>query len=105
MFVPGWKYSFISDMPCTFLRLDVVDAGDVKKVVLVVVGEIAFHLRGVHAAVGLADVHHRQVQAGEDVDGHLANRQDAAQRDADEGDYHGKGTIQGESDQPHENCS
>ena len=43
-------------------------------------------------------------RAGEDVDGHLANRQDAAQRDTDESDDHGKGTIQCESDQPHENC-
>ena len=62
-----------------FLRLDVVDAGDVEEVVLVVVGQKAFHLRRVHAAVGLADVDHRQVQAGEDVDRHLANRQNAPQ--------------------------
>jgi hypothetical protein len=51
-------------------RLDVVNAADVQEVVLVVVGQKAFHLRRVHAAVGLADVDHRQVQAGEDVDFH-----------------------------------
>ena len=51
-------------------RLDVVDAADVEEVVLVVVGEEPFHLRRVHAAVGLADVDHRQVQGREDVDFH-----------------------------------
>ena len=61
-----------------FLRLDVVDARDVQEVILVIVRQKPFHLRRVHAAVGLADINHRQIQAGEDVDGHLPNRQDAA---------------------------
>ena len=39
--------------------LDVVDAGDVEEVVLVIVGEQPFHLRRVHAAVGLGDVDDR----------------------------------------------
>ena len=87
------------------LRLDVVDAGDVEKVVFVVVRQVSLHLRRVHAAVWLADVYDRQVQTGEDVNRHLANCEDAAQRDADKSNDHGKGTIQCEADQPHEDGS
>ena len=51
-------------------RLDVVDAADVEEVVLVIIGDEAFHLRRVHAAVRLADVDHGQIQVREDVDFH-----------------------------------
>ena len=60
--------------------LDVVDSRDVEKMVLVIVGQIAFHLRRVHAAIRLSHIDHRQVQAGKDVDSHLPNRQKASQR-------------------------
>ena len=53
-----------------FLRLDVMDAGDVQEMILVVVRQETFHLRRIHAAVGLADINHRQIEAGEDIDGH-----------------------------------
>ena len=74
---------------------------DVEEVVLVVVGQKAFHLRRVHAAVRLADVDHRQVQAGEDVDRHPANRQEASQRDRHQRNHHGNRTPQGKQDQFH----
>ena len=58
---------------------NVMNSVDVKEVVLVVVGNQPFHLRRIHTAVRLADVDHRQVQRGEDVDGHAFYRQfDAA---------------------------
>ena len=75
-------------------RFDVVDAVDVQEVVLVIVRKKAFHLRRVHAAIRLGHVDYGQVQAGKDIDGHLANCQDAPQGDADQRDDHGKGTIQ-----------
>jgi len=93
-------------------RLHVVDAADVEEVVLVVVGEEALHLRRVHAAVGLADVDHGQIEAREDVNFHapreaggigepelLADRsahgQKAAQGDRQHHDHHGQRPPQG----------
>ena len=78
MSVPGWKKIFIWAKPWMLLRLDVMDAADVEEVVLVVEGEQPFHLRGVHAAVGLDDVDDRQVEVGEDVDLHARQGQAAA---------------------------
>jgi hypothetical protein len=52
------------------LRFDVVDAGDVQEVVLVVIREIPLHLCWIHAAIRLRDDDHRQIQVGEDVDRH-----------------------------------
>ena len=49
-------------MPWMFFDFDVVDAVDVEEVVLVVVGDQPFHLRRVHAAVGLGHVDDRQVE-------------------------------------------
>jgi len=80
------------------LRLDVVDAADVEEVVLVVVGEQTFHLGGVHAAVGLADVDDGQVQAGEDVDLHARQGEAAGEDEAGEGDEDGDGVAEGEDD-------
>ena len=88
-------------------RLDVMDAADIEEVVLVVVGEEPFHLRRVHAAVGLADVDHRQIQAREDVDFHplgqagrirqpqliadgIADGEKGAQRDRHDEHHHGE---------------
>ena len=51
-------------------RFDVVNARDVQEVILVVIRQEAFHLRRVHAAVRLADINDRQVEAGEDVHRH-----------------------------------
>ena len=62
------------------LGLDVLDAGDVEEVVLVVVGEVAFHLRRIHAAVRLRDVDRGRAQLRKDVDLHLPDRQDRRER-------------------------
>ena len=70
------------------LRLDVVDAGDVEEVVLVVVGEEPLHLLRVHAAVGLGHVDDRGVQVGEDVDRHAHDSKDGTQHDADNAYHH-----------------
>ena len=59
--------------------LHVIDAGDVEEVILVVISEEAFHLRGIHAAVGLRDVDGRIADLREDVDGHALDRQNGAQ--------------------------
>ena len=82
--------------------LDVVDAGDVEKVVLVIVGEQPLHLRRVHAAVGLGDVDDREVQVGEDVDRHPGHGQHAAQRDGDDEHHHGERPPHGKDDRVHE---
>ena len=47
--------------------LDVVNAGDVEEVVLVIVGEEPFHLPWVHAAVGLSHIDDGEVELREDI--------------------------------------
>jgi hypothetical protein len=51
-------------------RLDVMNAADIEEVVFVVIRQVAFHLRGIHAAIRLAHVDHRQVQGREYIDLH-----------------------------------
>ena len=70
---------------------DVIDAGDVEEVILVVVSEVAFHLRGVHAAVGLRDVDGGIADLREDVDRHALDGQQGAERDCDQRHHHGDG--------------
>ena len=72
------------------LALDVVDAGDVEEVILVVVSQVAFHLRGVHAAVGLRHVDGGVADLRKDVDGHALDGEHGAERDGDEGHHHGQ---------------
>ena len=55
--------------------LDVLDAGDVEEVVLVIVGDEPFHLRRVHAAVRLGDVEDGHAEIREDVARHAIKRQ------------------------------
>ncbi len=57
-----------------------LDASDVKEVILVVIGEVTFHLRRVHAAEWLCDVNGGNTQRGENVTWHLAQCQDRAKR-------------------------
>ena len=52
------------------LAFHVIDAGDVEEVILVVVSEIAFHLRRIHAAVRLRDVDGRIADLRKDIDRH-----------------------------------
>ena len=67
MSVPGWKTELHQRRALDRLRFDVLDAVDVEEVVLVVVGEEPFHLRGVHAAVRLGHVDDGHAQIGKDV--------------------------------------
>ena len=76
------------------LALDVIDAGDVEEVILVVVGEEAFHLRRVHAAVGLGDVDGRIADLREDVDGHALDGEHGEERDGDQRDDDGDRSAQ-----------
>jgi hypothetical protein len=49
------------------LAFDMLDAGDVEEVVLVVVDDEPFHLRRVHAAIRLCHIQHGHPQIWEDV--------------------------------------
>ena len=69
---------------------DVIDAGDVEEVILVVVSEVAFHLRGIHAAVGLRYIDGRVADLGEDIDGHALEGEDGAEGDGDQRDDYGQ---------------
>ena len=83
------------------LALDVIDAGDVEEVILVVVSEVAFHLRGVHAAVGLRDVDGGVADLREDVDRHALEREDGAERDGDQRDHYGDRSAESGQDEAH----
>ena len=48
-----------------------LDSGDVEKVILVVVGQVALHLRRIHAAIGLRDIDRRNAERREDIAGHF----------------------------------
>ena len=54
---------------------DMLDAGDVEEVVLVIVDDEPFHLRRVHAAVRLGHVQDGHPEIREDVPGHAIDRQ------------------------------
>ena len=59
------------------LRFDVFDAGDVEEMVLVIIDQKPFHLRRVHAAIGLSDINHRDAEVGEYVARHPLNGEKA----------------------------
>lgn len=69
------KIEFHQGRSLYILAFDVMNAADIQEVVLVVVGEQTFHLCGVHAAIRLAHVNHRQIQTREDVHRHAFQRQ------------------------------
>src|SRR5260370_12329581 len=52
------------------LRFNRLNAGDVEKMVFVVVDKIAFHLRRGHSTERLRDVNHRQIQVRKNIDRH-----------------------------------
>ena len=70
-------------------RLDMLYARDVKEVVLVVVRHETFHLRGIHAAIGLCYVHRGRAHIRKNVDGHALHRHISAQRDCEHSHQHG----------------
>ena len=52
-----------------------IDSGDVEEVILVIVGEITFHLGRIHAAIGLSHIDRRFAYLRKDVHGHSLNGQ------------------------------
>ena len=83
------------------LALHVIDARDVEEVILVVIGEVAFHLRGVHAAIGLRHIDRRVAHLRKDIDRHALQREHGAQRDRDQRHHHGHRSAQGCQNQAH----
>ena len=77
----GMKLQLQQGSPLDGLRLHMLDARDVEEMVFVVIRQVAFHLRRVHAPVGLGDIDCRNAQRGEDVAGHLLQRQPRPQHD------------------------
>ena len=65
------------------LIFDALDVVDVKEVILVVVDEVAFHLRRTHSAIRLRNVNHWKIQVREDIDAHPPNRQNGTEGDSD----------------------
>ena len=76
------------------LAFHVIDAGDVEEVILVVIGEVAFHLRRVHAAVRLRHVDGRIADLRKDVDRHALGGEHGAERDGHQRNHHGDGPAQ-----------
>ena len=64
------------------LRFDVLDAGDVEEVILVIVGEVTLHLRRVHAAVRLRDVDRGNAERRKNIARHLSQGQHTSKTDA-----------------------
>src|SRR5579883_1115265 len=83
------------------LAFDVVDPRDVKEVILVVIRQIAFHLRRIHAAVRLRDVDGRIADLREDVDGHAPDREHRAQRDGDQRGHDSDGPAERRENELH----
>ena len=83
------------------LGLHALNPGDVKKVIFVVVDQVAFHLCRTHSAIRLCDVDHRQIKPGKNVDGHPRYRQNRAKRDSDDSHEDRNRSPQGSMNQPH----
>ena len=71
------------------LRLHVLDAGDVEKVILVVVREEALHLRRIHPAKRLRDVDRRDAERREHIARHARNREPSAEAHREHRDQDG----------------
>jgi hypothetical protein len=69
------------------LAFDVLDAGDVEEVVLVVVGDEPFHLRRIQATVRLRHIQYRHPQIRKDVSRHAIERQKPRQCDRYDRDH------------------
>ena len=84
--------------PLNVSRFHVLDAGDVEKVVLVVVGQRTLHLRRVHSAIRLGHVEGRDAQRREYVARHPAEPEQPGQTEGQHkhhnGDRPAKGCVQ-----------
>ena len=81
--------------------LDVLDPGDIEKVVLVVGDEVALHLGGIHSSVRLRDVDDRQVEVREEVDRHPPHCQACPQAEGQHHHQEGDRISQPKNDQVH----
>ena len=75
--LPSWCSKAENRLRCPENR---VDAGHGDRVTLRVRGDLALHLARVHAALGLSDEDHGQVEDGEDVDRQAPHGEDAGDR-------------------------
>ena len=75
-----------------------LDAGDVEEVVFVEVGDVALHLRRIHAPEGLRDVNGRDAQRREDIARHALEANSRRERDGNDTDHDRERTAEGEAD-------
>jgi len=79
----------------------VLDARDIEEVIFVIVCQEAFHLRRVHAAVGLGDIDGRNSQRWEDVAGRFTKSEERTQDDGGDEDKHRERPTHGRADYVH----
>ena len=78
-----------------------LDPRKVKEVILVIISEIALHLRRVHAAKRLGHIDRRNPQRRENITRHLSQGQHGAQNEANDGHHDRERAAQGCSDKIH----
>ena len=83
------------------LRFDVLDAGDVEEVILVVVGEIPLHLGWIHTPERLRDIDRRRAKLGKDVRLHPEDGNPGGEHDREHDDQDRDGSIQRYRHEPH----
>jgi hypothetical protein len=64
----------------------VFNSSDIKKVVLVIIGQIPLHLERIHAAIRLSDVNGGDSQRREYIPGHPLGGGPGAQQECNDGD-------------------
>jgi hypothetical protein len=91
------------DQCCALDRFgfDVLDAGDVEKMILVIVDQKPFHLGRVHAAIRLGDVKHRHAKVWENVSWHPLDGEKAGKDGSENKHQNGDGPTQGKRYQVH----
>src|SRR5690349_2000573 len=60
-----------------------LDACDVKKMVLIIVGEISFHLGRIHTSIGLGDINRWNPEIRKNITRHLPQRDKSGQQKPD----------------------
>ena len=97
----GVKLEFHQGRALDGLRLYVLDAGDVEEVIFVVVGDVALHLGGVHAAEGLRNVDRGDAERGKRIARHALESERGTEADRDNENEDGPRGAQGEADEIH----
>ena len=87
------------------LRFNVFDASDVEEVILVVIREEAFHLRGIHAAIRLRHINSRITELWKNICRHAANRQSGCEHDREHSDRYAYRSAHGSNYEPHYFCT